>query len=171
MTEKQTKLPPRPNLRLTLSRELVRAGAINEVLKPLTSLLEDAVRAHANKSRFELNFEGFDEGLQPYEDAELRAFFARLDERFPYWFFFLSQEDDSIALAASLLTDTVEVAPGIARIDPDSMQQFFSRQLAGLEQLYGMLELPETDLRRLLGSIEHYFKSRASEPPEEPRLH
>lgn len=166
-------LPPREPVTLSVTRGEIERGDTAPVLQKLLSLLESPARAVSYRSRVCLSVEGFDEQAgQPYLITEVRDFFARVDERFPYWFYFLSRDDDSLALIASLLTRTEEVSPGVVRIDRDDMARYFEHQFAGVEALFGMLELPQEDIERISAEIEGYYFGRALDRPEgNPTLH
>lgn len=167
------KLPPREPVNLAVSRAEIELGDARPVLQKLLSLLETPERAVSYRARVCLVIEGYDgDERQPYEIDAVRSFFGGVDARFPYWFYFLSRGDDSLALIASLLTGTEEVSPGVVRIDRDDMARYFERQYAGLDNLFGMLELPTDDIERIAQEIEAYYFGRALDKPEgDPTLH
>lgn len=166
-------LPPREPVSFAVTRDEIERGDIALALQKLLSLLESPERAVSYRGRLCLAIEGYeDDGRQPYEIEPVRGYFARLDERFPYWFYFLSREDDSLALIASLLAGTEHVSPGVVRIDRDDMARYFERQFAGLESLLGMLELHDESVERIAAEIERYYFGRALHGPEpDPTLH
>lgn len=156
--EGRQRVPPREPVPFVVSRAMVMDGGVGEPLRRLLSLLESPERCYAWKSRLQLKFEGFAE--PPWLDEAVRDYMARLDERFPYWFFFLSLQDDSLTMLATCLADVQQVPdapPGMVRIEPESMLAFIERQLAGLEQLYLSQELPDTDRTRLVAQIGQMF--------------
>ena len=159
-------LPPREPITLSVTRGEIERDDIALVLQKLLSLLESPERAVSYRSRVSLVVEGFDETGEPYLIESVRNFFARVDERFPYWFYFLSRTDDSLALIASMVTRTEEVSPGVVRIDRDDMARYFERQFAGVENLFSMLELPQEDIERIAAEIEAYYFGRALDRPE-----
>ncbi|MCM8622406.1 MAG: hypothetical protein NFW16_11890 [Candidatus Accumulibacter sp.] len=53
----------------------------------------------------------------------MRAYFGRLDEAWRYWFFFLSQADESIELLESGRCETVEVVPGVTSADMERLER------------------------------------------------
>jgi hypothetical protein len=73
----------------------------------------------------------------------VRAYLKRLDHEWPYWFFFLSQADDSIQMLESCLCDTIEVIPGVASIDLDQMDHALARHFGAMNRLSQELNLPE----------------------------
>jgi hypothetical protein len=164
-TDDRKRVPPREAVPFVVSRAMVEAGSVSEPLQRLLSLLESPERCYAWKSRLQLRFEGFAE--PPWLDEAVRDYMARLDERFPFWFFFLSQEDDSLTMLASCLAEVHQAAdapPGMVRIEPASMLAFIERQLGGLAQLYQSQELPETDRMRLVAQIERRFFGAGEAP-------
>lgn len=129
---------------LMFSRRQVETCDIAEPLQFLRRLTADRHTALEFSGRISLLVDGYnDDSRELFEIPEVRAYFKRLDQEWPYWFFFLSQADESIKLLESCLCETIEVIPGVASIDLDQMVHSLARHFGAMDRLREELELPE----------------------------
>lgn len=103
-----------------------------------------------------------DDPREIFEISEVRAFIKGLDAQWPYWFFFLSQADDSIKLLESCLCDTIEVIPGVASIDLDQMERALARH-------FGSHEPPLRGAERAGGADRGNLRGDRQPHPKTPR--
>ena len=87
----------------------------------------------------------------------------RLDQAWPYWFFFLSQADESIKLLESCLCDTIEVVPGVTSVDMDQLEQSLARHFAAMHRLGEELGLAEEMCEEVAEGIIGMFRNAAVE--------
>lgn len=128
---------------LMFSRRQIVDGDLVEPLQFFESLIGSPEQAMAYRGRLCLVIDGFnDDPRELFEIPEVRRFIQALDARWPYWFFFLCQADDSIKIVESCLCDTIEIVPGVASIDLAQMEQCLTRHFAALERLGESLALP-----------------------------
>lgn len=129
---------------LMVSRQQVEAGDIAEVLPLLRRLTGHRDTALEHCGRISLVIDGYnDDPRELFEVPEVRAYVQRIDQQWPYWFFFLSQADDSIKLVESCLCDTIEVIPGVASIDIQQMERSLARHFGAMNALCEALNVPE----------------------------
>jgi hypothetical protein len=127
---------------LMFSRRQVEACDIAEPLEFLSSLTADPLLAHDYCGRISLVVDGYnDDPREIFEVAEVRAFVKALDQQWPYWFFFLSQADDSIKLLESCLCDAIEVIPGVVSIDVEQMERSLVRHFAAMDRFCEAINL------------------------------
>ena len=91
------------------------------------------------------------------------AFLKGLDAQWPYWFFFLSQADDSIKLLESCLCDTIEVIPGVASIDLDQMERALARHFGAMNRLCEALNVPEEQIEEISEGIVSLIQNASVE--------
>lgn len=94
----------------------ITAGDISGVLIALKSLFSDRSSAMSAEGAVTLVFHGYDDDPRELETIpEVRAWFARLFEAWPYWSFFASRIDQTVPLILSLLLSGEAVAgePGM----------------------------------------------------------
>lgn len=129
---------------LVLPRSQIEAGDIDEALGLLHQLMSDPETVQSCCGRVSLVIDGYNDDLRElFEIAEVRAFIQALDARWPYWYFFLTQADDSIKLLESCLCDSIEVVPGVNAIDTDQLTASLTRHFAALNRLCVAINLPE----------------------------
>ncbi len=94
----------------------ITAGNISGVLSALRSLSSDRSSAMSAEGAVTLVFHGYDDDPRELECIpEVREWFARLFEAWPYWSFFASRIDQTVPLVLSLLLSGEAVAgePGM----------------------------------------------------------
>jgi hypothetical protein len=78
---------------LVVSRHDVEAGDLTEILGALSHLISSPEIALMYRERVDISFEGYDHDRRDiWEIKEIRDFVYRLDEKFPYWLFFLDKK-------------------------------------------------------------------------------
>ena len=128
---------------LMFSRQQIETGDIGEPLEFLRAVTANPRAALDYCGRISLMVDGYnDDPREIFEISEVRAFLKDLDAQWPYWFFFLSQADDSIKLLESCLCDTIEVIPGVASIDLDQMERALARHFGAMNRLCEALNVP-----------------------------
>ncbi len=129
---------------LVLPRPQIEAGDIDEAIDLLQKLVSDPAAMLSCCGRVSLVIDGYnDDPRELFEIAEVRVFIQALDERWPYWYFFLSQADDSIKLLESCLCDSIEVVPGVNAIDTEQLTASLKRHFTALNRLCETINLPE----------------------------
>ena len=129
---------------LMVSRRQVETCDVDEPLQLLCAMTANRHTALEYCGRISLVIDGYNhDPRELFEVPEVRAFFKRLDQQWPYWFFFLSQADESIKLLESCLCETIEVIPGVASIDLDQMERVLARHFGAMDRLREELKLPE----------------------------
>jgi hypothetical protein len=79
-------------LAVVISKEDVEAGDISPSLRVLNRLIETPNTARYFAERVDIAFHGYDHvALELFERPKVRSFVHKLDEKFPYWLFFLSK--------------------------------------------------------------------------------
>ena len=79
---------------IVIARDEVESLDISRPLRLLQGFLADAITASDHFERMDLAFHGYDDDTRElFEIPEVRNFVFKLDEAFPYWFYFLSKND------------------------------------------------------------------------------
>lgn len=128
---------------LVLSRLQVESGDTQEPMAFLQHLVSSSNAALEFMGRVSLIVDGYnDDPRELFEIPEVRHYYKKLDSQWPYWFFFLSQADDSIQILESCLRDTVEVIPGVSSVDLEQMERSLARHFTALNRLCEALAIP-----------------------------
>jgi hypothetical protein len=147
---------------LIVSRAQVETGDATQPLRWLHSLSSDPRTARAFMGRVSVIVEGYDDDPRElFEIAQVRAFVGQLDEQWPYWFFFLSQMDDSIKLIESCLCETIEVVPGVASFDFEQLERYLARHFTAFNRLCEAVKLPPETAEAISEEIIRLFQNAA----------
>lgn len=139
---------------LMFSRRQVETCDIDEPLQLLHRLIADRRSAIEYGGRISLVIDGYnDDPRELFEIPAVRAYLKRLDQEWPYWFFFLSHADESIKMLESCLCDTIEVVPGVASIDIEQMERVLARHFGAMNRLTEKLDLPKEKCEELAEGI------------------
>lgn len=149
---------------LMFSRRQAETGDLDEPPELLRSLTADRGVAVEFCGRVSLVVDGYnDDPRELFEILEVRAYIKRLDQAWPYWFFFLSQADESVKLLKSCLCDTIEVVPGVTSIDLDQLDQSLARHFAAMHRLSEELDLAKDACEEVAEGIIGMFRNAAVE--------
>lgn len=139
---------------LMFSRRQVETSDIDEPLQFLRGLTANPRAALEYCGRISLIVDGYnDDPREIFEVPEVRAFIKSIDQQWPYWFFFLSQADDSIKMLESCLCDTIEVIPGVASIDLEQMERSLVRHFGAMNRLCEAMNVPEEKVEEISEGI------------------
>jgi hypothetical protein len=153
---------------LVLPRPLIEAGDTAEALGLLQKLLSDPEVMLSCCGRVSLVIDGYsDDPRELFEIAEVRAFLQSLDAHWPYWYFFLSQANDSIKLLESCLCDSIEVVPGVNAIDTEQLTASLTRHFAALNRLCETIYLPEHRVEEISEGVISLIRNASIERLEE----
>jgi hypothetical protein len=143
-----TRLDFRPAIQepvyLVLLRQQVESGDQQETMAFLQHIIASPDHALEFMGRVSLIVDGYnDDARELFEVPEVRRYIKALDDQWAFWFFFLSQADDSIKILESCLCDTIEVIPGVASIDLEQMERSLARHFTALNRLCEALAIPD----------------------------
>ena len=126
----------------------ITAGDISGVLTALKSISSDRSSAMSAEGAVTLVFHGYDDDPRELEAIpEVREWFARLFEAWPYWSFFASRIDQTVPLVLSLLLSGEAVAgePGMVgwSFDLDELKPLLLEMFCHQNELIERLEIGE----------------------------
>jgi len=145
----------------------IAAGDIAEVLSSLKSLSGDRSSAMSAEGAVTLVFNGYDNDPRELESIpEVREWFAKLFEAWPYWSFFASRIDQTVPLVLTLLLpgETVAGEPGLVgwEFDRDELKpllfEMFGYQNELIERLEIGEDVNERSSRDFLEAVQAFFQ-------------
>ena len=149
---------------LVLSREQILAMDLQEPLTVLRQLAGNPEKAVSACGRISLVIDGYNtDSRELFEIPEVRRYIQQLDAMWPYWFFFLSQVDDSIKVIESCLCDSIEVVPGVTSIDTQQLNDCLTRHFSALNSYCEALNLPESKIEEISEGIISLIHNAAVE--------
>src|SRR5438874_2221724 len=107
-------------LAVVVDRSDVERGDFEPTLDVLRSTLADAETVRLFQGRVDISFAGYtQDSREIYEVPEIRHFLSALDSEFPYWFYFLSTELETLRIIGFCLCRTRKIEPGLVQVAPD----------------------------------------------------
>jgi hypothetical protein len=139
---------------LVFSRDQIESDDISEPLQALRQLAGNPEKAVAASGRISIVIDGYDaDPRELFEIPEVRRYIKALDEMWPYWFFFLSQADDSIKVVESCLCDSIEVVPGVTSVDTEQLNSCLTRHFSAMNHYCESINLPESRIQEISEGI------------------
>ncbi|HRD86650.1 MAG TPA: hypothetical protein PK752_00115 [Accumulibacter sp.] len=152
---------------LMFSRRQVETLDLAEPLQFLRRLTADRHTALEFSGRLSLVIDGYnDDPRELFEIPDVRAYINGLDQEWRYWFFFLSQADDSIKLLESCLCETIEVVPGVTSVDMEQLESALARHFGAMNALCEALDVPEEKNEEISEGIINLIHNAAVEQIE-----
>jgi hypothetical protein len=119
----------------------VQACDTTTVLTALNSFLETQERVAWGRGRITLIFEGFDDDPRDvWNIPEIRRYIEKLDEQFPYWFYFADLDAHTLKVLALCLCRVVKVGNG-STPDPEDLKHFLASHVIALNILCDRFDL------------------------------
>ena len=144
-------------LRVVVDRSEVEALDVSGTAATLSRVLADRDTVERYRGRLDLAFLGYSNDPRELRDIpEVRRFCAKLDDAFPYWFYFLSTDGVTLGVIASCLCSVTPVRPGVVSFGPDLLD-FVSRHYEALNWLFDNYSLDERLNVEISGNVAEYF--------------
>ena len=144
-------------LGVVVDRTDVEALDVSRTATTLSSVLANRDTIERFRGRVDLAFHGYsNDPRELYEIPEVRHFCTKLDDAFPFWFFFLSAEGVTLGVIACCLCSVTKVRPGVVSFGPDLLQ-FMTRHFEALNWLFDSFSLDERHNVEISGQLTEYF--------------
>ena len=144
-------------VRVLVDRSAVEALDVSGTAATLSRVLADRDTVERYRGRVDLAFLGYSADPRELRDIpEVRRFCAKLDDAFPYWFYFLSTDGVTLGVIAACLCSVTPVRPGVISFGPDLLD-FLSRHYEALNWLFDNYSLDERLNVEISGKVAEYF--------------
>ena len=144
-------------LRVVVYRAEVEANDVSRTAAVLSRVLADRSAVQRYRGRVDLSFHGYsNDPRELYEIPEVRRFCEKLDEAFPYWFYFLSTERVMLRVVACCLCSVTKPMLGIVSFGPDLIE-FITHHFQALNWIFDNYSLDERDNVEIGGKVIQYF--------------
>lgn len=128
----------------------------------LSCVLDGRDAVNRYMGRVNLAFAGYsNDSRELYDIPEVRHFCSKLDDAFPYWFYFFSTEGVTLRVIACCLCSVTQLRPGVVSFGPDLLD-FMTGHYEALNWLFDSYFLDERLNVKISGSVTEYFSK--SEP-------
>ena len=144
-------------LRVAVYRAEVEAIDVSRTAAVLSRVLADRSAVQRYRGRVDLSFHGYSKDPRElYEIPEVRLFCKKLDEAFPYWFYFLSTEGVMLGVMAGCLCSITKLAPGSVSFGPDLIE-FMTLHFRALNWIFENYSLDESHNVEISGKVTEYL--------------
>lgn len=144
---------------IVIAPEEVESQDVSRPLGLLRELLSSADKARRHFERIDVTFHGYDNDTRElFEIPEVRNFVYKLDEAFPFWFYFLTKRGTGLQVVIlcflpSYLTDEAK-----ARIFPERLGPLLSeRWFPSMNHVCAIVGMSESELESLTNRTISYF--------------
>ena len=145
-------------LRVVVDRTEVEALDVSRTAAILSRVLADRNAVERHRGSVDLAFLGYsNDPRELYDIPEVRRFCAKLDDAFPYWFYFLSTDGVTLGVIACCLCSVTTLRPGIVSFGPDLLQ-FLTRHFEALNWLFDNYSLDERHIVEISGNVARVFQ-------------
>lgn len=145
-------------LSVVVGREEVEICDPTEVLKTLNVLTTNKDTALKFMGKVNIGVHGYDnDPRELFEIPEVRLFFRELDQRFPFWFFFLSTATGALTLLALLLCRITRISPTRSAYNQEDFANFINSHLAAMNYVFDSFHLSEELNEQRSDELAQYF--------------
>ena len=145
-------------INVVISREEVESIDTSSTMKTLSSVIADRETVQRFRGRVQITFHGFDnDPREVYEIPEVRRFCVDLDRVFPYWFYFLSTDNETLKMIAFCLVPVTKVAPGLVNPSRLGLASFLASHFLAMNTLFENYKLEEEINIEISDRVNEYF--------------
>ena len=146
-------------LRVVPERPEVEALDVSRSALILSRVLADRSAVERYRGGVDLAFFGYsDDPRELHDIQEVRRFCSKLDDAFPYWFYFLSTDRLTLGMIASCLCSVTQLRPGVVSYGPDLLD-FIERHYKALNWLFDNYSLDEEHNVEISRNVAEYFSN------------
>ena len=144
-------------LRVVVDRTEVEALDVSRTAATLSRVVADRNAVERHRGRVDLAFHGYsNDSRELYDVPEVRDFCAKLDDAFPYWFYFLSTEGVTLGVIACCLCSVTKLRPGVVSFGPDLLE-FLTRHFEAMNWLFDNFSLDQRYNVEISGQVTEHF--------------
>ena len=144
-------------LSVVVDRTDVEALDVSRIATTLSRVLANRDTIERFRGHLDVAFNGYsNDPRELHEIPEIRRFCAKLDDAFPFWFYFLSVEGMTLGVIAYCLCSVTKVRPGVVSLGPDLLE-FMTRHFGALNWLFDNFSLDERYNIEISGQVTEYF--------------
>ena len=147
---------------INVERADVEALDITRTAVFLSRLLADRNSVERYKGCLELSFDGYNsDPRELYEIPEVRKFCSKLDQSFPYWFYFLATNSLTLLVIAGCLCTVTRVKPDKIKFESEDLIEFLERHYCAQNWLFENYSLDENLNYEISMDIAKLFQPKA----------
>lgn len=143
-------------LNIVIAREDIEKGDITDTLDLLNSILINRETILKFCGRVAVFVEGYDsDPRELFEIDEVRSFLSKLNDEFPYWFYFIVRDDggSNLGFISRCLCEWKKISPGLGNYEGLSFPKFLMNGFAGLNYIIETYNLDESVNERISNEV------------------
>jgi len=144
---------------IVITKEEILSGNNARVLEALTGLFASKEKAMEWKERIDIAFDGYnDVQWELFEIPEVRSFVEGLDQKFPYWLFFLSKYTLGLQCITYCMLPPFLTEEGRAKVFPKMIASLLTnRWFPAMNQLCEWGGLSDAEIQKMSEQSASYL--------------
>ena len=144
---------------ILVTREEVEAQDVSSVLEALRSLIQSPERARSFFEQVDIAFHGYNETSEElFESPNVRNFVYALDEKFPFWLYFLSKAGNGLQCIAYCFLPPFLTPAAKAQHFPERLNDLLTRRwFPAMNQVCEWTGLSEQEIESLTDRSVKYL--------------
>lgn len=144
---------------IVVSREMVESEDVDSILNILKRLIESPEVAKANMEHVDITFGGYNNTSEElFEIPAVRNYVYRLDEKFPYWLFFLSKHMLGLQCLMYCFLPPYLTDEAKANIHPKELEKLLvNRWGPAMDHISQYAGLNDSEIKALALRVQKYF--------------
>jgi hypothetical protein len=145
-------------LPIVIGRGEIESGNIRPTLAILHRLLVDKDTIQYFFERVDIGVNGYDDDTRELWDIpEVKIFIQKLDQRFPYWFYFLTKLGCGLKMVAFCCTNLIKLTDEQVWLEPASLKLFYNSHFIAVNELGGKIGMSNKKNEELTYKVIGYF--------------
>jgi hypothetical protein len=154
------------HISVIVSRKEVESGDIEPALGTLKKFLQSPEIMAEYFERVDIGFHGYDQDTRElFEIVEVRNYVYKLDDKFPFWLFFLSKTHLGLQCLLLCFLPPYLTQEGKVRLFPAKIDDLLSRRwFPAMNHLCSHVGFSEAQIESLTDRVVEYITSGRSSP-------
>lgn len=148
-------------LHIVISKEQVDSGDTSQVLEALKRLVSDVETMRSYRQKVIVSFQGYEDTPEEvFEIKEVRDFMVKLDQNFPFWFYFMDLRFSSLYAIVQCFLPPFLTEEARARIHAEQLADWVDKQWGpALSHICQSAGLTEGDVDLIFSQVMEYLAS------------
>ena len=144
---------------IVITRQEVESVNITRPLNLLQPLLASPQTARSHFEKIDVAFDGYDDdNRELFEIPDVRDFVFKLDEAFPYWFYFLSKNGLGLQALILCFMPPYLTEEAKAQVFPERLQPLLlERWFPAMNYVCEFVKMPKEEVVRLTNRVMSYI--------------
>jgi hypothetical protein len=149
-------------MKITVSRKEIELGDINKALEKLNKFIEYGFVMKRYCEDIEIAFTGYEKDSRAlWEIEEVRNYVRKLDEKFPYWFYFLTKEGAGLHSIVQCFLLPYLTEEGKRNYHPKQLSEYLAKRgFPAMNYLCGIAGNTEDEIEEMTYRVMNYLTEK-----------